>query len=204
VITTMHRAGQRWLLATTLLVLAAPAGADIYRWIGRDGVVHLADRPLSPSAVRIMRTPRPAAARGARSTRDYRRDRRRYAPLVERVARALRLDSALVHAVVHVESGYDPRAVSRRGAVGLMQLMPETARRLGVRDRYDPRQNLYGGARYLRELLLRYRNVALALAAYNAGERAVERHGNRIPPYPETRRYVRKVLARYRELRRGR
>jgi len=184
------------------MLAALPAArADIYRLVDAQGVVHLSDRPLGRGSVRIVRTVRgyvPASSRA----KNYRRNRRRYAPLIDRVARRLHLDRALVHAVVHVESAYDPRAVSRKGAVGLMQLMPATARRYGVRDRYDPRQNVSGGARYLRDLLYQFRNVVLALAAYNAGENAVRRARNRVPPFTETRRYVRKVLSRYRELRR--
>jgi len=181
---------------------AAPAArADIYRLVDAQGVVHLSDRPLGRGSVRIVRTFRGYVP--ARRPENYLANRRRYAPLIDRVARRLRLDRALVHAIVHVESAYDPRAVSRKGAVGLMQLMPATARRYGVRNRYDPRQNVYGGVRYLRDLLFQFRNVVLALAAYNAGENAVLHARNRVPPFSETRRYVRKVLARYRELRRG-
>jgi soluble lytic murein transglycosylase-like protein len=124
--------------------------------------------------------------------------RKQFAPLVATVARELGLDPALLHAVVTVESGYNPRARSVKGAAGLMQLMPETARRYQVSDIWDPRQNLSGGARYLRDLLAMFNNnVSLALAAYNAGEKAVIDSGNRIPPYPETRNYVPQVMRHY-------
>ncbi len=109
-------------------------------------------------------------------------------------ARRQNLDPRLVQAVVQVESGYNPTALSRRGAMGLMQLMPETARMMGVADPYDPVQNLRGGTRYLRQQLRRFPNLSLALAAYNAGPTTVVRHDG-IPPYPETRDYVRKVLS---------
>jgi soluble lytic murein transglycosylase-like protein len=113
--------------------------------------------------------------------------------LVEEAARRYGLDPALVDAVVRTESGYDPSATSPAGAMGLMQLMPATARALGVADPYDPVQNVHGGVRYLRGLVDRFGDVTLALAAYNAGPGAVARHGG-VPPYPETRAYVERVL----------
>jgi soluble lytic murein transglycosylase-like protein len=126
----------------------------------------------------------------------------RYDRIVEEVAHAHGLDGALLHAVISVESHYNPRAVSKKGAAGLMQLMPETARRYGVSDSFDPAQNLHGGAKYLRDLLTLFNSdMSLALAAYNAGENAVIRHGNRIPPFRETRNYVPRVLDYYRQYR---
>lgn len=117
------------------------------------------------------------------------------AGLIRAVAHEQDLPSRLLHAVVAVESGFDARAVSPKGAMGLMQLMPNTARRFRVNDPFDPRQNLEGGATYLKWLLGRFGgDVQLALAAYNAGENAVVRAGYRIPPYDETRAYVPRVL----------
>jgi len=117
--------------------------------------------------------------------------------LAEAAARKHRLDPALVLAVVSVESAFRPDAVSPKGAQGLMQLMPGTAASLGVRDPFDPEQNLDGGARYLRGLVEQYGgNLVKALAAYNAGAGAVSRHGG-VPPYRETREYVKRVLRRY-------
>ncbi|MEJ2528815.1 MAG: lytic transglycosylase domain-containing protein [Gammaproteobacteria bacterium] len=127
-------------------------------------------------------------------------NRRRFSDMIDEIAHKSRLYPSLLHAVVKAESAYDPNAVSRAGAVGLMQLMPSTASRFGVEDSHDPKANLEGGARYLRDLLTRYNNnIKLALAAYNAGEKAVEKYGNEIPPYPETQDYVRKVLTFYKE-----
>jgi soluble lytic murein transglycosylase-like protein len=122
--------------------------------------------------------------------------------VVEDAARAHGLDSALLHAVIAVESGYDAKAVSKKGATGLMQLMPATAKRYGVADAFDPAQNVSGGAKYLRDLLdLFDSDTRLALAAFNAGENAVLKYGRRIPPYRETLRYVPKVLDHYRRYR---
>jgi soluble lytic murein transglycosylase-like protein len=179
-------------VASGLIVAATSAGADVWKRVDERGVVHLSNRHLGPGSVRILRSRRP---RGAAATMEKRRAR--YAPLIEGAARRYGLNPELVHAVVRAESAYDPGAVSAAGAVGLMQLMPATAARYGVRDRRDPAANLAGGVRYLRDLLLQFRKVPLALAAYNAGENAVLRHGNRIPPFPETRAYVRRVIGYY-------
>lgn len=119
------------------------------------------------------------------------------ARLIDIYARDNGLSSRLVQAVVQVESGYNPRALSSKGAMGLMQLMPETAKELGVDDAYDPEQNIDGGTRYLRQQLDRFGDLRLALAAYNAGPGAVSRFDG-IPPYRETQRYVEKVMALYR------
>lgn len=123
--------------------------------------------------------------------------------LVDRVARVHRVEPELLHAVIAAESGYASRAVSSRGAQGLMQLMPATARDYGVTDPFDPLQNLDAGARHLRRLLDRFgQDTSLALAAYNAGPEAVARHRGRIPPYAETMAYVPRVLNRLAALRR--
>lgn len=124
----------------------------------------------------------------------------KYDQLIEDVARTYGLDSALLYAVISAESGYNRKAVSKKGASGLMQLMPVVAKHYGVVDLLDPVQNLHGGAQYLRDMLILFNNdVSLAVAAYNAGETAVVRHGNRIPPYRETMSYVPRVLNFYRE-----
>lgn len=118
-----------------------------------------------------------------------------YDDVIEEAAARYSLPEALIRSVIQVESGFDTTAVSRAGAQGLMQLMPALSTELGVEEPFDPRENIMAGARYLRGLLDRHRgNVPLALASYNAGPGAVARYG-RIPPYPETRRYVKKVTA---------
>ncbi|WP_018864082.1 lytic transglycosylase domain-containing protein [Thioalkalivibrio sp. ARh3] len=120
-----------------------------------------------------------------------------FADLIRDAAGHNGVDPALVQSVIHVESCFDPEAVSRVGAHGLMQLMPATAADLGVTDRFDPAQNIHGGTRYLAEMLQRFDgDLDLALAAYNAGPGAVERHGG-VPPFPETRTYIQRVRAQY-------
>jgi soluble lytic murein transglycosylase-like protein len=174
--------------------------ADIYKYVDPNGVIHLSDRPLGKGYQRIVRTWKgwqPASS----SARYSNMNRKRYSPLIDRIAHAHQMDRALVHAVVTAESAYNPGAVSKAGAVGLMQLMPGTAERYGVTDRRSPAQNLHGGVRYLRDLLAMFQDLQLALAAYNAGENAVIRYGHKIPPYDETRQYVRRVLDYYRRYR---
>jgi soluble lytic murein transglycosylase-like protein len=146
---------------------------------------------------------RAAAAAVAPRARDPARRKDSLMPLVRAAARTHGLPEALLQAVVETESGFDPAAVSPKGALGLMQLMPQTARALQVRDARDPADNIDGGARYLKELLSRFRNdLALALAAYNAGPGAVERSGG-IPRIAETQAYVPRVIARYHHLQSG-
>jgi Transglycosylase SLT domain/Domain of unknown function (DUF4124) len=121
----------------------------------------------------------------------------RFSNLITHAANRNGVEEKLVHAVIQTESAYNASAVSRAGAVGLMQLMPGTARRYGVTNRNDPVQNVDGGTRYLRELLDMFDDIRLAVAAYNAGENAVIKYNNSIPPYPETQNYVRHVLSLY-------
>ncbi|SEB93806.1 protein of unknown function [Pseudomonas mohnii] len=124
-----------------------------------------------------------------------------YAELVSAAATANQLPAALLHAVIKTESAYNPSAVSAKGAGGLMQLMPDTAREMGVTDVYDPKANIQGGARYLKRLMTLFDNdIALAVAAYNAGPQAVLSRGGVIPPFAETQRYVPSVLRQYRRL----
>jgi soluble lytic murein transglycosylase-like protein len=166
-------------------IAAAPGvcRAGIYTYTDERGVTHFTNvpahsayRPVSPEAV-------PAVHNEAR-----------FDPLIATLCRQFGMDNALVKAVVRAESGFDPYAVSKKGAQGLMQLMPPTARELKVTNPFDPRQNLYGGIKHLRRLLDMFEgDVVLALAAYNAGHNAVLRT-NGIPPYEETRTYVARVL----------
>ena len=124
-----------------------------------------------------------------------------YDSVISGAAKAATLEASLVRAVIVVESGFNPRAVSKKGAIGLMQLQPATARRYGVHNIYDPEENVRAGARYLSDLLTRFNsNLELALAAYNAGEEAVERYGRRVPPFRETLAYVPSVMKVYKKL----
>ena len=124
----------------------------------------------------------------------------RFARHIQAAAMANNVDAALIRAVISVESGYNPSAVSKGGGVGLMQLMPGTAKRYKVTDRHDPEQNIHGGAQYLRDLLRKFNNdLHLTIAAYNAGEQAVVKYGNRIPPYRGTLAYVPKVMKLYKQ-----
>jgi soluble lytic murein transglycosylase-like protein len=125
-----------------------------------------------------------------------------FAALVTAAAIEQKIDPALLHAIIHVESRHNPSAISPKGAIGLMQVLPETARRMGIKSIRTPQGNISAGARYFRFLLDIFgKDTQLALAAYNAGENAVIQHGNQIPPYPETLAYVPAVIAAYNELR---
>lgn len=190
------------------VVLAMPAFADIYKYVDRHGRTHYTDNPphvgyklvmRSTSSSNPARGERRISRQGAKQTA-HNKNRKLFSNMIQRVARKYRLSADLLHAVVSVESAYNPKALSRAGAVGLMQLMPATAERYGVKDIWDPADNLDGGARYLRDLLAQFDNdLKLGLAAYNAGENAVIRYGNRIPPYRETQDYVVKVIKRFKQ-----
>jgi len=186
----------RFLLVVASVALLWPvtAEAQIYAWRDAGGSLVLSDRRLDPSATTYA-VPGAPAIRATRPVEPTVAGER-FEPLVQEHATRRGLRPDLVRAVIQVESGFNPRAMSPKGAMGLMQLMPATARELGVRDAYDPADNIRGGTAYLRQLLDRYEgNEELALAAYNAGFDAVDRHGGRVPPYSETQNYVRKVGA---------
>lgn len=195
----------RPLLFLVWAISAGFAHADIYRYVDADGTVHFTNVPHdSRYKVYIKsKTPNPVTETLASEIRHYdARDRERYAKHIQQAAKVNKLEPALIHAVISAESGYNPLARSRKGAAGLMQLMPETAKRYGVKNRLDPAQNIDGGARYLRDLIRMFNNdVQLAVAAYNAGENAVVKYGNRIPPYPETMTYVPRVMTYYKKYR---
>lgn len=165
-----------------LLLDAATVRADIYRYVDSNGVMHFTNTPTTSQYTFYLKETSSKYA-SHQSVED----------IIERYALANRLEKALVQAVIKAESDYNPRALSNRGAQGMMQLIPETARAMKVVDPYDPEDNIRGGTRYLRKMLDLFNgNTDLALAAYNAGPGAVRQHGG-IPPYTETRNYVKRV-----------
>lgn len=184
------------ILFISQLTFAQFSTADIYKYVDEEGVEHFTNVPTNRKFKLFMR--------------DFKKDRRLrtnfrlaachrnpelYDPIITSLASEYGVDKSLVKAVIHAESGYNPNAVSSKGAQGLMQLMPKTAQGLNVSNSFDPKENIRGGVRYLRFLLDTFNgDVSLALAAYNAGLSKVSQYGG-IPPYEETRNYVAKVLS---------
>jgi len=185
----------KWCMA--LLLVLAPltdAGAGAYRLVDQDGVTHITDTPTDPRFRALQSVS--GTATGWLKVPEAVRGGWAFAQEIREIADRYDVSASLVEAVIRAESAFNPWAVSRKGAQGLMQLMPQTASALGVRDSFNPRQNIEGGVRHLRYLIDRYPgNTALALAAYNAGEAAVDYYQG-IPPYPETQQYVRRILDR--------
>jgi soluble lytic murein transglycosylase-like protein len=196
-----------WIVVAALAlgVVARPAMADIFTFKDENGVVHFTNIPNGDKRYKLLRkegdNPAPNLSWSRPSSwLPSEALIRQYSPIIERASLAYGVEKALVHAVISAESGYNPYAISRAGAIGIMQLMPDTAKRYGVKNSLDPVQNIDGGVRYLKDLLVMFNgNIELAVAAYNAGENAVVRYGNRIPPYAETVQYVPKVLGFYRK-----
>ena len=181
------------VVAAAALTMATPAGAQVYKRTHRDGTTYFTNVHPNPSYQRTALASTPTPEPQPRAAANYGMYSREIAEASARHG----VPERLIWAVIRVESGFDPRAVSPKGARGLMQLMPETAAILGVRDAFDPRDNIHGGARHLRGLLERFRHdLPLALAAYNAGAQPVATFRG-IPPYPETRDYVARVLRLY-------
>ena len=199
------------------LLISNQAIADIYKYVDSNGRVsytnlrsHNSGSSRNSLAKLIIKTPEnrykfrennnyPTVFHNfSNSFSPQRGSKNKFTDLIANAANRNGVEERLVHAVIQTESAYNAGAVSPAGAVGLMQLMPGTAKRYGVTNRTDPVQNVDGGTRYLKDLLAMFNyNLGLAVAAYNAGENAVIRHNNSIPPYPETRNYVRQVLSLY-------
>jgi soluble lytic murein transglycosylase-like protein len=192
------------LLIFSLLSTAsvgAAAHSRIYMYVDADGVKHYTDVPDSNRYRLLVLSPEDRTQSGERYSAGMLARAAQYDAIIERAASSAAVEPNLLRAVIVVESGFNSRAVSKRGAVGLMQLMPATASRFGVSNPYDPQENIHAGARYLKFLMNRFgQNVRLALAAYNAGEEAVERNGGQIPPFSETLAYVPRVMKIYRML----
>ncbi len=192
----------RSLAAMLVLLCTATAGAraDIFMFTDGHGTPHFSDAPTDPRYRLYLHVEQDDvnvyAAQSAPPANS--KNRERFSAEIKRAASLYRLDEHLLHAVISAESGYNPHIVSSKGAMGLMQLMPETAKRYKVTNSFDPTQNIDAGAQYLSKLLGQFdNNIQLALAAYNAGENNVRKYGGRIPPYPETLAYVPKVMSLY-------
>lgn len=193
--------GPRAVVLAALLLPFGAVSADIYKYVDKYGRVTLTDKASRGGGMKLVKTWKGWVAKPVgKGNPNLVRDRKKYSATISQAARRTRLPVELVHAVVSAESAYNPDAVSRAGAVGLMQLMPETAKRYGVANSYDPAQNVSGGTRYLSDLMGMFNNnVILAVAAYNAGENAVIQYGNKVPPYSETQQYVRRVVQYFKQ-----
>jgi hypothetical protein len=182
------------VLGTAVLGVGHPAGAETYQFVGSDGTVHFTNAPNDPQ-YRRMSGHRGTPVPPPRATAAVLTPGVALTDIIRGAAQRHGVSEHLIAAVIRVESGFNVRAVSRKGARGLMQLMPETAAILGVRDSFDPMENIDGGVRHLRGLLDRFGNdLPLVLAAYNAGENAVNTYRG-IPPYPETQSYVGRIMS---------
>jgi len=196
----------RIVIILLTLFISTEVMADIYKFTDTDGRVYYTDEPRHSLYKRIIKSKTFRYSNLNSNLNNYHAkvrtytgaNKKKFAELIQQAAYRHNVDAKLVHAVIQTESAYNSSAQSPKGAVGLMQLMPDTARRFGVSDRNDPDQNIDGGTRYLKHLINMFNpNLDLAVAAYNAGENAVIRYNNSIPPYPETQNYVKQVLALY-------
>jgi soluble lytic murein transglycosylase len=178
-----------FLIIKILFTIPLLSRADIFSYVDEDGVIHFSNVPSGNYPWRLYLKERERKKTSPHSFEHFDR-------IVEEIASRHGVDPLLVKAIIKAESMYDARALSPKGAMGLMQLMPETARILGIQDPFDPHQNVEGGVRYLKYLIEKFGDLSLALAAYNAGPQIVEQIRS-IPPYPETQSYVKKVLKHY-------
>ncbi len=200
----------RRLLPLVLVPSLAFAGGGIFKYVEKDGTVVYTNVAPKGAAGRQARKvegefrPAPTPTTPARVTPMTKKELTEFDEIIEEMAIKYRMPVNLVRAVMHAESAFDPNAISHVGASGLMQLMPQTAREMYVKDIFDARENIEGGTRYLRDLLNQFPGqLELALAAYNAGPGAVQKAGNKIPDYKETRAYVKTVLQLYRSFNPG-
>lgn len=189
------------VLVLILMTASAAASPKIYTYLDAQGQRHYTDVPDNNRYRLLVLSSRDRTASGDRYDYQLLARATQYDSIIEHAAVSSALEPNLLRAVIVVESGFNSHAVSKRGAAGLMQLMPATASRYGVSNPFDARQNVHAGAQYLKFLIDRFgHDVSLALAAYNAGEEAVERNGGQIPPFSETMAYVPRVLKIYKML----
>lgn len=190
----------RILLCFVVVVVAWPSCllAQIYRFVDEDGVVHFSNVQNDPRYQPLGAKKKPNHNKNKkRAKKTKRRILDLYDQHIEEASRRYNIPASLIKAVITIESNFNPKAVSHAGAQGLMQLMPETAVQMGVTDVFNPRQNILGGARYLRTMANQFKgDLVLTLASYNAGQKVVKKHMD-IPPIAETQRYVRRVLQVY-------
>ena len=198
---------REYFVFCALLFFSALTWADLYGYVDENGRAHISTTQVDEhyklfqrSAANSNSKPKTVVVVEPQMPKVSQRTIKLYNKQIVKVAKKYGVDPALVHAVILAESQYNADAISRRGAIGLMQLMPDTAERYKVSDAFDANQNIRGGAQYLRDLIKTFDgDLELAVAAYNAGEGAVMRSGRKIPPYPETVAYVPKVMAFYRK-----
>jgi soluble lytic murein transglycosylase-like protein len=184
------------VVLSCLFFLTSPASAGIYRYEDENGVLHFTNCPRDAKFKLYIRESKEDVG-GRNSSFLYIRDSNQYDSLISEFSKKYQVDFALIKAIIRAESGFNPNAVSRKGAKGLMQLMPETASRVNVSNSFNPRENIEGGVRYFKYLLSLFNDdLRLSLAAYNAGENIVAEVRS-IPPYRETMDYVKKVLSYY-------
>ena len=189
------------------LMLSDKVQADIYMYIDREGNQYFSQKKENKNYKLLLRSESNASPRTFKNWKEKsysnskipnnKKLQKRYHPLVVQAALKYQLEPAFIHAVITAESSYQRKAVSSAGAKGLMQLMPVTAKRFGVDDPFDAKQSIHAGTKYLYNLLKEFKTKKLALAAYNAGEGTVRRYNKQIPPYPETQKYVSKVMDFY-------
>lgn len=185
-----------------LFFLTTPSSGGIYRYVDERGVIHFTNCPRDPKfKLYIRESKEDVGDENHSSSVSYIKDSNQYDSLISDLSKRYQVDFALIKAMIRAESGFNPFAVSRKGAKGLMQLMPETASRMNVSNIFNPRENVEGGVRYFKHLLSLFNNdLRLSLAAYNAGENVVAELRS-IPPYRETVDYVKKVLSYYQSYR---
>jgi len=193
----MFKGRKSYICILSLIAVSTSSWADVYKYTAPDGKVYYTDQPEHKKYKLIIRS-KPKGYQA--SFKHLKMNKKKYTPLIEEAATKHGIDPKLVHAVIYAESAYNATATSSAGAVGLMQLMPATAQQYGALNRKDPKQNIFAGTRYLKYLLGLFKNdVSLSIAAYNAGENAVKKYDNQVPPYPETQKYVKEVLRLYQE-----